>query len=389
MNPAPCRWIHLGLTLAVLGLIAWQDGWHVSPVDSPKFLVSPVTAVATNSAPEFHEQFIDPTFVQPSTHVSSICELPEGRLAAVWYAGTREGARDVAIYFATREPGLTNAWSPPRAIVTRETAGHETYRYVKKVGNAVIFAGAGRQLHLIFVTTGFGGWSCSSLNLKTSRDGGKTWTISRRLGLSPFLNVSELVKNKPAPLTDGGFAVPVYHEFLGAFPELLWWRPATGEFSAVKTRAFGGHSAFQPALVTLDETNAVLLCRTTGSVKKLQVSRTADSGKTWSGAQTIDLPNSNSGLDAIRLADGRLLLAFNDTVSGRDNLRLAVSADSGATWQRAATLAEEAGAEFSYPTLLQSNGGFIHVTYTWKRRGITHATFNAAWLDQQLKGHRR
>jgi hypothetical protein len=79
------------------------------------------------------------------------------------------------------------------------------------------------------------------------------------------------------------------------------------------------------------------------------------------------------------------LLAFNDTDSGRDNLRLAISADNGVTWKRAATVVAEAGQEFSYPTVLQTSDGLIHVTYTWKRKGIREATFNVAWLEAQMR----
>lgn len=376
----------MGLTLALLGFIGLRDGWHVSPVPAARLLVPPVSAAEANAPPEFYEEFVDPRFLQPSVHVSSLTELPAGRLAASWYGGSREGARDVALYVATRDAGATNVWSAPHRVVTPESAGEETYRYVKKVGNAVIFGGTNGHLHLLYVTTGFGGWSCSSLNLKTSTDGGTTWSRSRRLGLSPCFNLSELVKNAPVPLADGGFVVPVYHELLGKFSELLWLPPDADGEAAIKTRAAGGRTAFQPALVALNETNALLLARAAGTVARIHTARTSDGGRTWSAFAATELPNSNSGLDAIRLADGRLLLAFNDTGIGRDNLRLAISSDEGATWQRAATLVTEVGQEFSYPSVLQTRDGLIHVTYTWKRRGIKHAAFNVAWLAAQMKG---
>ena len=378
----------MGLTLALLAIVGLRDGWRVSPLPTTNFVVSKSSPELIAAPSEFHEQFVDPRFVHPSAHVSSICELPDGRIVAVWYAGSREGARDVGIYIATRNAGVTNAWSTPVSAGTHEAAGEETFRYVKKVGNAIVFSGTNNQLHLLYVTTGFGGWSCRQINLKTSTNGGAKWSRSHRLGLSPFLNISELVKNAPVPTADGGFVVPIYHELLGKFSELLWLRPSVDGFEAIKTRAFGGYAAFQPALVALNETNALMLNRAAGSVAKIHATRTSDGGKSWSALETIDLPNSNSGLDAIRLSDGRLLLAFNDTDSGRDNLRLAISADDGMTWKRAATLVTEAGEEFSYPTVFQTSDGLIHVTYTWKRKGIKEATFNLAWLEAQMKGAR-
>src|SRR5262249_43473072 len=145
-----------------------------------------------------------------------------------WYGGTREGARDVAIYWATREAGEGHPWSEPRALVTRENALNETWRYVKKIGNAVMFGDGSSRMFLLYVSIGVGGWSGSSLNAKQSLDGGKTWSASQRLGLSPFYNVSELVKNGPTPLEDGGWAVPIYQELVGKFPEVLWLNPTEG-----------------------------------------------------------------------------------------------------------------------------------------------------------------
>ena len=226
-----------------------------------------------------------PATPAPSAHVSSVCELPGGRLGAAWYAGTREGARDVAVYFATRQPGLGGAWSAPRALVTRSTAAQETFRFVKKIGNPVLFAGANGNLCLLYVSVGFGGWSGSSLNAKQSFDGGKTWSASQRLGLSPFFNVSELVKNGPAPLADGGWVVPIYHETLGKFAELLWLHLRPSGVEAEKSRPFGGRKAFQPALVTLDARRALLLCRAAGSVRRVFQSATEDAGRHWTAAQ--------------------------------------------------------------------------------------------------------
>lgn len=74
----------------------------------------------------------------------------------------------------------------PRSVVTRETAQRELGRYVKKVGNALVFSDDGQRVNLLYVSIALGGWSGSSLNLKTSADGGQTWGLSQRLQLSPF-----------------------------------------------------------------------------------------------------------------------------------------------------------------------------------------------------------
>jgi predicted neuraminidase len=200
------------------------------------------------------EEFINRDPGSATVHVGSICEMTGGRLVACWYGGTREGARDTAIYLALRDPGKRSSWSEPRAVVDRDSASRELRRYVKKVGNSIIFADSEDRLWLIYVTITVGGWSGSSLNVKISHDGGTTWTTSQRLTLSPFLNVSELVRNNPLPMKGGGFVIPIYHECLGKFPEILWIRRGQRDqrITFRKTRMAGGRSFIQPSVVGYD-----------------------------------------------------------------------------------------------------------------------------------------
>lgn len=352
-----------------------NPGFEIPKTDSPP---------TTGDAQDFQAELIKPSAATKSSHVASICVLPDGKLGAAWYGGTREGHKDVAIYFSTRSKDKDGQWSEPQTVVTRESAVAELQRHVRKVGNAVVFADAKGGLWLVYVSVAVGGWSGSSLNLKRSFDKGHTWTRSQRLTLSPWFNISELVKNKPAVLADGSLALPIYHEILGKFPEMLWLRDDAGKVIAAKTRIFGGKTAFQQALVPVNANEALSLFRQADGSGLVMLSRSTDTGKTWSAPQPTGLPNPDAGIDALRLSDGRLLLAYNDSKNRRDNLCLAISSDNGTSWTRAARVEDEPGGEFSYPYLLQSADGRVHLVYTWQRKGIKHAEFSVAWLNAQL-----
>ena len=91
----------------------------------------------------------------------------------------------------------------------------------------------------------------------------------------------------------------------------------------------------------------------------------------WSALALTELPNPNSGIDAVTLRDGRQLLVYNHTTDGRSPLNVAVSRD-GRSWEAALVL-EDAPGEYSYPAVIQSADGLVHVTYTWQRRRIRHS----------------
>lgn len=371
----------------VLGLHLLPRGGHfdLNRVVPPAAWSVPAARPTAPAAPVYRDETLGPGEGIASVHVASLAEFAPGELAAAWYGGSREGARDVAILLSTRTGGLKASWTLPVAVVTQDSAQRELNRFVKKVGNPLLFSDGRGRLQLLFVSIAVGGWSGSSLNWKESLDAGRTWTPAQRLVLSPFFNVSELVKNQPAALEGGGWSVPVYEELFGKFPEILWLNVPDAVARATRSRPFGGRTAFQPALVPLAAQSAILLCRSASERTDLLASRSDDGGRLWSAPMPVGLPNPGSGIAAIRLADGRLLMAFNDSSRGRDNLRLAVSTDGGQTWQRGATVADEAGAEFSYPFLLQTSDGMIHLAYTWKRQSIRHSEFNVGWLESSLK----
>jgi predicted neuraminidase len=377
------------IALTLLTALATAHYARFGDASAPAKIAGPRALVprpdASDATPFFRESWVTPAGHTRSAHSSAICALPSGDLMAVWYGGTREGARDVALFTARLAPGGAG-WSEPVNTVDRALAAEELERTIKKVGNAVVFPNGDGALWMVYVSVSLGGWSGSALNLKTSRDEGRTWSASRRLTLNPFLNLSSLVRNKPIYASDGRIGLPVYHEMAIKFPQILWLTPGgDGMVEHYRMRNLASeHGLIQPTLVPLGGERVLMLLRDRGGERAMHTAYSEDSGWTWSQAAPSGLPNPDAAIDALRLRDGRILLVYNHAASGRENLRLAISADDGRTWRAGAFLEETANQEFSYPNLVEDRHGRIHLTYTWQRQRIKHVAFNLAWLDRRF-----
>jgi predicted neuraminidase len=209
--------------------------------------------------------------------------------------------------------------------------------------------------------------------LRASEDGGKTWSDARRLPegiLGP-------IKNKPIQRADGTILSPVSTEHAGW--RVHFERSADLGKTWEKTDAVNDGKTFaaiQPAILTLKDGSLLALSRS--RQRKIVECASTDGGKTWSEMKATALPNPNSGIDAVTLADGRHLLVYNHTGSGRSPLNVALSAD-GKEWKAAIVLEDQAG-EYSYPAVIQSADGLVHIVYTWKRLRIRHAVLDPAKL---------
>jgi predicted neuraminidase len=376
----------LAAAALLAGLAPWWLARDEGAKSFPGFLVeSKIPAAATS--PFFQTVQVNAVNNHAKSHSATLAELPDGTLVAAWYAGSGEGAADVAIYLSRR--GVDGAWSEPAAVMTRERVQADLRRNVISLGNPLLLPDDSGRLGLLFVSIAAGRWSGSSMNLAWSEDGGLTWGAARKLTMNPLSNLSALPRNPPARLVGGGWAVPVYEEFLGKFPETLWLQPRRKDYSAAVSRVEGGVYVLQSALVPLAVDRAVSFFRDFRPARWMSASWSDDAGGTWTKPAVTGLPNRDSGLCAIRLSDGAILMAFNDLSPGkRENLRLALSEDEGRTWRTIATLAEEAGSEFSYPYLIRSSDGTIRMVYSARQTQILFAEFNEAWVYEQAEAAR-
>lgn len=398
--------------LLILSLAAlYQPGQKPTAFTLP---VATPNVGAGKGKPLFRDELLP--IAAPSVHAPALVELSDGRLAAAWFTGSREGARDVRIVLSVRDS--LDGWSAPRPIANREQTTRDTRRNVRKLGNPVLYHQDG-ILHLFYVSASMGGWAGSSINYRRSLDEGEHWTPAVKLVTSPFLNISTLVRTPPLPLQDGTFALPVYHELITKHGE---WLHLTAQGRVLgKTRMALPRATLQPTVVALDHQRALALLRDSGPGEgHVQVSTTSDAGQHWQAAPPLTLTNPNSSLAMLRLHDGRLLLAANPG-EGRHILELWLSHDQGQSWQimqqvdgpeprfapdasllQAASQtphdklfplpdasdAHPSGSgpaqtdETSYPALLQTRDGQIVLAYTWHRERIRVLTFNLAWLTK-------
>lgn len=307
-------------------------------------------------------EFIYETAPFPQCHASTIVETG-GTLAAAWFGGTREKHADVGIWLSRHVEGK---WTEPVEIADGMAAEGKRF----PCWNPVLFQPRRGGL-LLFYKVGPSPddwWGV----MRTSPDHGKTWSAARRLP-EGFLGP---IKNKPVELSDGTILCGSSTEAEGWKVHFEFTRDPEGKWEKTGPLNDGKSlGAIQPALCR-DGMEVMAFCRT--EQDNIYATRSENGGRTWSPFEPTALPNPNSGIDATRLKDGRCLLVYNHTSKGRSPLNIALT-ENGRDWEAALVLESEPG-EFSYPAVIQSADGLVHVTYTWKRRRVRHAVIDPAKL---------
>jgi predicted neuraminidase len=303
---------------------------------------------------------------RPSCHASTLVELPDGELLAAWFAGTEEGAKDTAEVGARLAPGAVN-WSRPVVLVDTPN---------KSDGNSVLHVDRQGHVWIFYVTKENEQrpqWAQCRIKCRISTDEGHTFGPERIL----HNELGWMVRNKPIYLDNGDLLLPLYDE--RRWTSLMFISSDDGRTWSTSSPLVGRGGNIQPTVVQLRDGSLLALMRTGSPHHRLWQSTSHDEGRTWSAPIETGLLNPNSACDMVRLANGHLVLAFNDSAHERTPLTVALSTDDGHTWPYRRDL-EAAPGEYSYPALIQTRDGLIHVTYTYQRRSIKHAAFNEAWI---------
>ncbi|MBL8824000.1 MAG: exo-alpha-sialidase [Planctomycetia bacterium] len=364
-------------------IMALAASWRPAPAD-PRFQIASFPAATPPSASSFTSHVVERPPGVGEVHGSSLVVLPNNERLMVFFGGTHETALDVRLYQSRFQRGQ---WQPATPLISPAEAGQAACRYTRRVGNSSMIRDDAGRLHLFFVSVGYFGWSCSSLNQMTSTDDGKSWSPPLRLLTTPFFNVSTLVRSPAVPLQDGGFLLPAYIEITNKFPEVLQF-DAHGKFVR-KVRMSDQHGSLQACLLPINGQQAYAYERNRfyRSTPRLKVQETHDGGRTWSAVSTIEVHNEDSPVAVVQVEPDLYLMAYNPT-HDREKLELAYSRN-GIDWKTFKTLeympltTRQKVIEFSYPTMLRQ-GDSIDLVYTWHRQGIKHCRFNVTWLKEQI-----
>ncbi len=361
---------------------AWKnmpDGnlWNAAGLPAAPFRTdnwpNPANTVPTQAG-FVKSEFIFDQAPHPQCHASTIVETKTG-LVAAWFGGTKEGNPDVGIWLSRQEKG---EWTAPVEVAN----GAETEDPRRNCLNPVLFQVPNGRLQLYYKT---GEWWAY---LKESGDGGKTWSKAKRLP-NGFIGP---VKNKPVMLTDGSILSPSSSEY--ATPQGRAWRlqfersTDAGQSWQLIGPVNDGLKiqSIQPSILIHPGNKLQAIGRTMQG--KLFDIWSEDNGQTWGKMSLLTVPNNNSGTDAVTLKDGRHLLVYNHTGNNpggkhpsgfRSPLNVALS-ENGKAWQSQLVLENTPKQEFSYPAVIQTADGLVHITYTWKRLKIKHVVLDPSKL---------
>jgi predicted neuraminidase len=301
----------------------------------------------------------------PFAHASTVVETRDGTLLVAWAAGSRNRALDVGIWLSRCDGGK---WGPPTQIL--EGFGENGLRHYP-CWNPVLFQPKFGPL-LLFYKVGPSPEAWWGL-ITTSDNQGRSWSTPQPLPK----NYYGPIRNKPVELPEAVLLCGSSTEDAGWRVHMEWMRSPGKDYGRTKPLNSAREvMAIQPTILVYRPDQIQILCRTKqGSV----VEAWSNDGKSWTPLTRTLLPNPNSALDAVMLQDGRALLVYNHSADDRGVLNVALSQD-GRNWEAALVLENTPGDEYSYPAVIQTKDGLVHITYSWKRERIKHVVVDPAAL---------
>lgn len=305
----------------------------------------------------------------PVHHCSSFTEAPNGDLLISWYGGSYESSDDQVLFLSRQKKG-SRFWLKPEIIV--RSPG-------KPPGNAVLFTDKRNRIWLVWgrmdgtqpMSRGTG-WDQCRLFYRTSDDNGITWTKDQAFYHD---TLGWLPRNLTLFLSDGSMVLPLSDELHGHGVDLSFFL-STKDNGVTWTRSGIMRGGEQPTFIERSDGSLVAFLRTRPNILQAE---SHDGGKTWSEPVPLQFKNPDAGISARRLRNGHVILVFNNQDNARTPLHITLSTDEGRTWNQPLQLESNPG-EYSYPSVLQTSDGRVHIIYTFRRYSIKHVEMNEGWL---------
>lgn len=366
------------------------------------------------------ESFIPARCVQ--NHAANLTLLGNGDLACVWFGGTQEGVPDISVQFSRLARG-SDQWTVPAQLSDDPTRSEQ---------NPLLFPAPDGTLWLIWTAQISGNQDTAVVRCRKSADHGVSWGPIETL-FGPRPEGGTFMRQPMVVLANGDWLLPIW--VCTSTPGRKW--VGDEDVSAVKISSDQGKSwteytvpesrgCVHMSVLDLQDGSLVAFFRSRWA-DHVYVSHSADLGRTWTAPQPTELPNNNSSVQALRLKDGRIAMVLNESsaadaterrlslyddiedgddtpeptppAEGRSTfwgvprapMTLAISADGGRTWPWRRNLEtgdgycmtnnsrEKINREFSYPTLVQSSDGALHIAYTFYRQAIKYVRVDPAW----------
>jgi len=321
-------------------------------------------------------EFINEHAPYPSCHASTIAEVAPGKLVAAWFGGTAERNPDVGIWVARQENGK---WLDGVEVANGIQADGSPRL---PTWNPALFQAPKGGPLVLFYKVGPSPAQWWGM-IMFSNDAGKTWSKPQRLPDG----ILGAIKDKAVSLPDGSWMSPSSSEKTSdhrLYFEITHDQGKTWQSIGPVDRGNKNLNAIQPTVLFYHDGRMQALSRTSNGV--IAETWSKDNGKSWSPLVPTSLPNNNSGIDAVTLADGRQLLVYNNagpdpnnTTAGKGNrypLDVALSTD-GENWKHVLTIeSKPLGNGYAYPAVIQTSDGLVHITYTWDRKHIKHVVLD-------------
>ena len=356
-------------------------------------------------------------------HASNLIALDNGDVLCAWFGGTQEGVPDISIYLSRLARG-SSTWTDPVRVSDDPTRSEQ---------NPVLFAAPDGKLWLTYTAQLSGHQNTSIVRRRISADNGHTWGPIETLFDKPGTFVRQPIVVAP----DGAWLCPVFmcrvapgERWSGNDDVSVVMRSTDNGTTWTEYEVPGSVGCVHMNIQRLNDGSLVALYRSRWA-DNIYLSRSSD-GITWSEPQPIALPNNNSSIQFVTLANGHLALVFNNSSAAQSTERraslyddiedsedsgtlvtqaastrgtafwgaprapmtLAISTDGGRTWPITRNLevgdgycmtnnsTDKLNREFSYPSIVQSADGKLHIAYTYFRQRIKYVSVTEDWAAE-------